>query len=171
VEKLSLGNQQRIQLASALVHDPSVLILDEPFSGLDPVAVEVMGEVLRERADTGVPVLFSSHQLDLVERTCDRVGIVQAGRMVACGTVDDLRATGPDQVLVDVPGADPGWAKRVEGVAVVGTDGGRLVLELAEGVDDQRVLHAALEAGPVREFARRRPPLTELYRHVVRSSA
>jgi ABC-2 type transport system ATP-binding protein len=167
VQKLSLGNQQRVQLASALVHDPSVLVLDEPFSGLDPVAVDVMSEVLREKADTGVPVLFSSHQLDLVERTCDRVGIVQSGRMVACGTVDELRGAGPDQVVVDVSGADPRWAKSVPGAETLRADGSRVLLQLDEGVDDQQVLAAALEAGPVREFARRRPPLTELYRDVV----
>ena len=167
VQKLSLGNQQRVQLASALVHDPSVLVLDEPFSGLDPVAVEVMSQVLRDKADAGVPVLFSSHQLELVERICDRVGIIKAGRLVACGSVDELRGVGPEQVVVDVPGADPGWARDVPGVRLLEATGGRVLLQLDEGVDDQRVLTAALHAGAVREFARYRPPLTELYRHVV----
>src|SRR5699024_11838385 len=83
VQQLSLGNQQRVQLCAALVHNPKVLVLDEPFSGLDPVAVEVMSQVLRERAAAGVPVVFSSHQLDLVERLCDRVGVVSAGQMAA----------------------------------------------------------------------------------------
>jgi ABC-2 type transport system ATP-binding protein len=167
VQKLSLGNQQRVQLASALVHDPSVLVLDEPFSGLDPVAVEVMSEVLRGKAATGVPVLFSSHQLDLVERICDRVGIVRSGRMVACGTVDELRASGPEQAVVEVCGADPSWARALPGVTVVEEGRGRLVVQLDDQVDDQRLLRAALAAGAVREFARRRPPLTELFRHVV----
>lgn len=85
VQKLSLGNQQRVQLAAALVHEPDVLVLDEPFSGLDPVAVDVMSQVLREKAAQGVPVVFSSHQLDLVERLCDRIGIIADGRMVAVG--------------------------------------------------------------------------------------
>jgi ABC-2 type transport system ATP-binding protein len=80
VETLSLGNQQRVQLAVALVHDPEVLVLDEPFSGLDPTGVDVMSGVLRERADAGVPVVFSSHQLELVERLCDDVAIVNRGR-------------------------------------------------------------------------------------------
>jgi ABC-2 type transport system ATP-binding protein len=168
VEKLSLGNQQRVQLASALVHDPEVLILDEPFSGLDPVAVEVMGEVLAERAHAGVPVLFSSHQLDLVQRLCDRVGIVRAGRMVACGTVEELRGGGPEQVVVDVPSAPPAWAEAVPEATLVRQEGSRLVLQLAAGADDQQVLRAAQAAGPVAEFARYRPPLTELFRHVVK---
>ncbi|MBO3744554.1 ATP-binding cassette domain-containing protein [Streptosporangiaceae bacterium NEAU-GS5] len=94
VQALSLGNQQRVQLAVALVHDPAVLVLDEPFSGLDPLAVDALGEVLRERARGGVPVIFSSHQLELVERLCDSVGIIANGRIVAGGTVDELRAGG-----------------------------------------------------------------------------
>ena len=93
VQKLSLGNQQRVQLCAALIHDPEVLVLDEPFSGLDPVAVEVMSGVLRDAADAGAPVVFSSHQLDLVERLCDRVGIIREGRMVAVGTVGELSAS------------------------------------------------------------------------------
>jgi len=167
VQKLSLGNQQRVQLAAALVHDPEILILDEPFSGLDPVAVDVMSEVLRERKAAGVPVIFSSHQLDLVERLCDRVGIVRAGTMVASGTVDELRAGGPAQLVVDAPQARDGWADGLPGVTVHDRNGSRTVLELAEGADDQPVLAAALATGPVHEFARRRPSLTELFRHVV----
>jgi ABC-2 type transport system ATP-binding protein len=167
VQKLSLGNQQRVQLAAALVHDPEILILDEPFSGLDPVAVDVMSEVLRERKAAGVPVIFSSHQLDLVERLCDRVGIVRAGTMVASGTVDELRAGGPAQLVVDAPQARDGWADALPGVTVHDRNGSRTVLELAEGADDQPVLAAALATGPVHEFARRQPSLTELFRHVV----
>ncbi len=92
LDDLSLGNQQRVQLAASLIHDPDMLILDEPFSGLDPVAVNVMSDMLRERAARGVPVIFSSHQLDLVQRLCDRVGIVTKGHMVAEGGVDKLRS-------------------------------------------------------------------------------
>ena len=92
VEELSLGNQQRVQLAAALVHDPDMLILDEPFSGLDPIGTDVMSGVLHERADAGAAVIFSSHQLELVERLCDSVAIVNHGRIVAAGRVDDLRS-------------------------------------------------------------------------------
>jgi ABC-2 type transport system ATP-binding protein len=167
VQKLSLGNQQRVQLAAALVHDPEILVLDEPFSGLDPVAVDVMSEVLRDKAATGVPVIFSSHQLELVERLCDRVGIVSAGAMVACGAVDELRAGGREELVVEAPQAPEDWAAALPGVLVRGSARGRMVLELAPGADDQAVLRAALATGPVREFTRRRPTLTELFRHVV----
>ncbi|ACU34500.1 ABC transporter related [Actinosynnema mirum DSM 43827] len=169
VQKLSLGNQQRVQLAAALVHRPEVLVLDEPFSGLDPVAVDVMSQVLREQAAAGVPVVFSSHQLDLVERLCDRVGIVRGGAMVACGTVDELRAGGVERLVVEAPGAPPGWADVVPGVLSARHEGARTVVELAPGADDQVVLGAALATGPVHEFSRQRPSLTELFRSVVTS--
>ena len=94
VEELSLGNQQRVQLAAALVHEPELLVLDEPFSGLDPVGVDVLSGVLLDYARTGVPVVFSSHQLELVERLCEAVAIIKDGRLVASGSVEELRGPG-----------------------------------------------------------------------------
>ncbi len=167
VSSLSLGNQQRVQLAAALVHDPDLLVLDEPFSGLDPVAVDVMSQVLRERCDAGVPVIFSSHQLELVQRLCDRVGIISQGEMRAIGTVDELRSGSPARLVVRAPSAKKGWAARIPLVTVVSEVKGHTVLELAPGADDQRVLRAAMRTGPVHEFALHRPSLTELFREVV----
>ena len=170
LESLSLGNQQRVQLAAALVHDPDVLVLDEPFSGLDPVAVNVMSDILVERAEAGVPVLFSSHQLDLVQRLCHRVGIIAAGRMRAEGTVDQLRDTGEDtyEVHVDAPGD---WWRTVPGATAVG-DGGDtvtlLTLDPGSPATDQDILRAATAAGPVHHFTRRRPDLSDLFQEVVK---
>jgi ABC-2 type transport system ATP-binding protein len=170
VQKLSLGNQQRVQLCAALVHDPEVLVLDEPFSGLDPTAVEVMSSVLRDKADAGVPVIFSSHQLELVERLCDRIGIIAGGRMVAVGSVADLRERDGAATVLDVDGPPAGWAATLPGVEVLSDDGaGRTRVRLTAGTDDQDVLRAALAAGPVHEFRRWHPPLTELYRDVVQA--
>jgi ABC-2 type transport system ATP-binding protein len=107
---VSHGNQQRVQLVAALVAAPEILILDEPFAGLDPLAVDVMSAVLRDEARADIPVLFSSHQLELVEQLCDRVGIIRHGRMVACGTVDELRQTKTERLWVDVPGASLSYA-------------------------------------------------------------
>ena len=90
LEALSHGNQQRVQLAAALMHDPELLVLDEPFAGLDPGGVDDMTEILAERARAGVTVLFSSHQLDLVEHICEAVAIIHRGRVVAQGAVADL---------------------------------------------------------------------------------
>ncbi|WP_455900630.1 ABC transporter ATP-binding protein [Rhodococcus gordoniae] len=167
VDALSLGNQQRVQLAAALVHDPKVLVLDEPFSGLDPVAVDVMSDVLVEKAKEGVPVVFSSHQLDLVQRLCDRVGIIGAGRMRAVGTVDDLRAGGDALLVVHAPQAPRGWADGLPGVTHAEYEDERTVLTVTPGADDQLILKAALATGPLHEFSLRRPSLTELFREVV----
>ncbi len=168
VEKLSLGNQQRVQLAAALVSEPDVLILDEPFSGLDPVGVDSLAEVLLDQCRRGVPVVFSSHQLDLVERLCDAVGILARGRMVATGTVAELRAAGSGrQLRVVVPQARPGWAAGLPGVRVVSEQRGDTLLEVAPGHDDQQVLAAALATGPVTHFAWREPTLVELFRGAV----
>jgi ABC-2 type transport system ATP-binding protein len=167
VEALSLGNQQRVQLAAALVHDPAALVLDEPFSGLDPIGVDVMSEVLRERAAAGVSVLFSSHQLELVERLCDTVAIIKDGRLVAAGTVAELRARGSDGAWrVVVRDAPADWAQHVAGVRVI-SSGARGALVALDGSDEQLLLDAARAAGRVCHFAREEPTLAELFRDVV----
>jgi ABC-2 type transport system ATP-binding protein len=168
VEELSLGNQQRVQLAAALVHDPEALILDEPFAGLDPIGADVMSDVLFERARDGAAVIFSSHQLELVERLCDRVAIVNRGCIVAAGRVDELRAERSEPRLrVEVEGAPADWLAGVPGAEVVARDGDAVVVALRDGSDDQRVLDAARRAGRVRRFAPARPTLAELFREVV----
>jgi len=169
VENLSLGNQQRVQLAAALIHEPELLMLDEPFSGLDPVGVDALSEVLLERAAGGVPVVFSSHQLELVERLCDAVAIIDAGRLVAAGEVEALRERNGRRLLrVDVDGPDPHtWAERLGGVHVQARDATGVILLLEDAVDDQAVLAAAQAAGAVGHFAAVRPTLSELYREVV----
>ncbi|MGZ4130103.1 MAG: ABC transporter ATP-binding protein [Actinomycetota bacterium] len=171
VETLSLGNQQRVQLAAALTHRPDVLVLDEPFSGLDPVGVDVLSGVLRgEAADHGVPVVFSSHVLELVERLCDRVVLIDHGRIVAAGTIDELRSSrNGRRVRVQVIGADDGWFAAIPGVRLVESspnDGE--VLELVDDVDEQRVLDLARSIGDVTHFSRERASLAELFREVVR---
>ncbi len=170
VEQLSLGNQQRVQLAAALVHDPEVLVLDEPFSGLDPVGVDVLSAVLRRRADEhGVPVVFSSHQLELVERLCDAVVLIDRGRILAKGTIGELRASRSRRLLrVELSGADDGWWEILPGVTLVeALPGGGGVFELAEGADDQRLLDVARSAGEVRQFGWVHASLAELFREVV----
>jgi ABC-2 type transport system ATP-binding protein len=171
VETLSLGNQQRVQLGVALVHDPEVLVLDEPFSGLDPVGVDVMSGVLRERADTGVPVVFSSHQLELVERLCEDVAIVNRGRIVASGAVAELRDRGRgeiEQVRVRVEGDGDGrWLAGVPGAELAETGPRGLLVRLAPGAPPEAVLDAARAAGTVTHFSLERPTLTDLFRAAV----
>lgn len=170
VQALSLGNQQRVQLAAALIHNPDVLVLDEPFSGLDPVAVDVMSEVLREKAQQGATVVFSSHQLDLVERLCDRVGICAKGKIVAEGTIDALRTTELGHTLIRT-GADPtvlAEQLRMAGNDVVSVTRDSVVVA---GNDSQTSLHTALAAGPVLEFAPQRPHLQDIFKDVVSADA
>jgi ABC-2 type transport system ATP-binding protein len=168
VEQLSLGNQQRVQLAAALVHGPELLVLDEPFSGLDPVGVDMLAGVLAERAAEGVPVVFSSHQLELVERLCEAVAIINKGRLVATGKVAELRAAGSSRrYQVGVDGATSDWASGLPGTTVVGKANGRVVLELAGGAGEQAVLDAARRAGRVTHFSAVERTLTELFRQAV----
>jgi ABC-2 type transport system ATP-binding protein len=168
LQQLSLGNQQRAQIAAALVHDPVLLVLDEPFSGLDPLAVDVVVSVLRERTATGVPVLFSSHQLELVERLCDDLVIIAGGRIRATGTRDELRASYAEPRYELRVEGDAGWLRDQPGVALVDLDGDRAVFDLAAGADDQAVLRAALARGPVRSFGPVVPSLAEIFREVTR---
>ena len=187
VQKLSLGNQQRVQLAAALVADPALLILDEPFSGLDPVAVDVMSQVLRERAEAGIPTLFSSHQLDVVERLCDRIVIIRSGQLVAAGTIEELAATASPRwrVVIDDGAAAAGapaatsqtepspLSPALAGlpqVEVSRDSHGRLIVT-ASGQDEQELLTAARPLGTVRELGPVRKPLTEIFREALTAPA
>jgi len=169
VEKLSLGNQQRVQIIAALMNQPLALILDEPFSGLDPQAVDSMVDLLREETSRGTPVLFSSHQLDLVERLCDHLVVLAGGRVVAQGAVEQLRARGPERLRLVTDG-DAGWVRDERGVHVVDVDGPAAVVEAGEDADladvRRRLLTSALERGEVLELVRVVTPLSEIYREV-----
>ena len=166
IQKLSLGNQQRAQIAAALVHDPDVLVLDEPFSGLDPMAVETVLGVLSERAALGVPVLFSSHQLDLVERLCDDIVIIADGRIRAAGTRDELRETHSGKQWELQVADDAAWVRELADVDVIEFDGGYVLFEAEHAAAQSVLQHAALR-GEVHRFAPRRPTLTEIFREVV----
>ncbi|MGD8214198.1 ABC transporter ATP-binding protein [Aestuariimicrobium sp. Y1814] len=165
LEKLSLGNQQRVQITAALMASPTALILDEPFSGLDPMALDATSDMLRSRTGAGVPVLFSSHQLDLVDRLCDGLVILAHGRVVASGTRDELVALGDvrQRLVLDV---DAGWVRGFTGVNVDDVDGNTAILSHLEPGADQALLAEALRRGSVREYAPLVPSLSEIYRKV-----
>ncbi|AKU18441.1 ABC transporter ATP-binding protein [Luteipulveratus mongoliensis] len=164
LESLSLGNQQRVQIAAAVIGEPDVLILDEPFSGLDPAAVDSMVDMLREHTLRGVPVLFSSHQLDLVERLSDSLVILSRGKVVARGTAAELRTGGSVRHRL-VLSYDAGWVRGLAGVTVVDVDGPSALLELGPVTTDQ-VLAEALRRGSVRELAEVTPSIADVYRKV-----
>lgn len=170
VEALSHGNQQRFQLALALINDPELLVLDEPFSGLDPLAVDTMMELLREQAAAGVAVLFSSHQLDLVEDLCEDVVIIDRGRVVMSGRVDELRAKAAHRTLsLTVHGARAGWLPDVPGVEVVATSDGTTRLRVQRDTDLAEVIRVAREAGEVTAVSYQPPELSELFRQAVQA--
>jgi ABC-2 type transport system ATP-binding protein len=170
LESLSHGNQQRVQLGAALVHDPELLVLDEPFSGLDPLGIATMSGILRERAAAGVGVVFSSHQLDLVEDLCEDVVIINRGRIVAAGAIDDLRAgSGRRHLEVEVVGNGNAWLAGRPDLAVVEQRGDFARLLVPTDVDLAGVLGTASAAGAVRRFAFQPPTLSELFMEVVRS--
>jgi ABC-2 type transport system ATP-binding protein len=163
-----LGHQLRVQLGAALVHEPELLVLDEPFSGLDPVGVDDLAAVLADRARAGATVLFSSHQLDLVEHLCDSVAIINRGRCVAAGAVRELERGGAARLAVEVADDPDGrWAQGLAGVTVSENLGGRLRLVLDSSADPSHVAAAATAAGRLEHFAYETRRLSEVFREAV----
>lgn len=171
-DKLSGGMQQRLQLGSALVHDPDVIILDEPFAGLDPVAIEELTVTLRARVAAGRTVLLSSHQLDLVQDLCTEIVMIDHGQNVLAGEVADLRAAGDRQLRLGLSnqasapaGATDGlaWLAGFPDVRVVTEHADGLRLSLPPGVDPLDVLDAARATGLVNDFGLELPTLSQLF--------
>lgn len=166
LESLSLGNQQRAQIAAALVHKPIALVLDEPFSGLDPMAVETVLSVLRDYASEGAPVLFSSHQLDIVERLCDDIVLISEGEIRASGSRESLSAAhGGNRFTIEAPGATD-WLRGFAGVQGVAQQGSTIYFE-ADSETANRVLAEAVRRGPVVQFAPHRPSLAQIFKEIV----
>jgi ABC-2 type transport system ATP-binding protein len=167
LDALSHGNQQRVQLIAALVNDPELLVLDEPFSGLDPLAMASMSELLADVAAAGATVLFSSHQLDLVEDICDDVVIIDAGRIVRSGELAALRAEVPQRfVRVRYRGTAPDWST-MAAVSVIEQHAGEARLLVDQDVDLAAMITAAQHAGVLVSFAFEPPTLSELFRQAV----
>jgi ABC-2 type transport system ATP-binding protein len=169
VEALSHGNQQRVQLAAALVHDPDLLVLDEPFSGLDPIAAETMAEVLRDQAAAGKAVVFSSHQLDLVEDLCEEVAIIDDGRNVLSGNVRTLKDAAPVRKLeLELEGEARDLLATLEGVSRIQQEDHRVTATIDASTDVRAFLSRAQESGRLRHFSYTTPSLSDLFREAVR---
>ncbi|HEX2155335.1 MAG TPA: ATP-binding cassette domain-containing protein [Acidimicrobiia bacterium] len=167
-EALSHGNQQRVQLAAALVHDPDLMVLDEPLSGLDPLGVDTMAEVLQAQADAGKAVMFSSHQLDLVEDLCDDVAIINRGRIVAAGNVNQLKnAASIRHLELEIEGPVESVLASLEGVRSADVVDGRHVLIVEAATDVRKLLAEAERGGIVHHFVYTTPSLTDLFREAV----
>lgn len=168
LDTLSHGNQQRVQLAAALVHDPELLILDEPFSGLDPLGAETMANVLRARAAGGAAVVFSSHQLDLVEDLCEDVAIIHKGRIVLEGNVHDLKVQSDRRVLeLSLNDDQMGIVSELGGVIDSRFDGRRHILTVAAGTDLRALLATLGHAEELEHFVYTTPSLADLFREAV----
>ena len=168
LEELSHGNQQRIQLATALIHNPDLLILDEPFSGLDPIGVESMISILVERAEQGAAVVFSSHQLDLVEDLCEDVVIIDAGKVVLDGPIRELRSRSPHRYLdIELATARGNLASSFAEFEVIESAEGRLRLRVGNDTDLEPIVRRAADLGQIRQFSYTTPNLSEVFREVV----
>ncbi len=168
VENLSFGNQQRVQLAAALVHDPTVLVLDEPFNGLDPIGAETMAQVLRARAHAGATVIFSSHQLDVVENLCDDVAVVNAGRVVMNGNVRDLKSGSPIRVLeFESTNGAANVFDQLDGVISSSFDGHRHTVMVPTDLDVRSVLARADNDDGIQHISYSTPSLSQLFKEAV----
>jgi ABC-2 type transport system ATP-binding protein len=167
LDVLSHGNQQRVQLIAAVVNEPELLVLDEPFAGLDPIAMAVMAELLANVAAAGAVVLFSSHQLDLVEGLCEDVVIIDHGRVALTGDLDELRTAVPERfVQVRWRGATPDWSA-LQPVEVVSAGDGEARLRVADGVDVDTVASVARQFGTIVSFSYGPPTLSDLFHQAV----
>jgi ABC-2 type transport system ATP-binding protein len=165
-EQLSKGNQQKIQFIAAILHDPQVLLMDEPFTGLDPVNVALLKQALLEMKDRGKTLIFSTHQMETVEELCESIAILDRGRVVVGGSVREVRrSTGRQMVRVAVQG-DPemDWLGTLDGVRVTRRGQDYIEAEVAQGHDPGSVLRAALSRGcEIRHFEMMDPSLEQVF--------
>jgi ABC-2 type transport system ATP-binding protein len=162
ISELSGGMAQRVQLAAAMVHQPALLVLDEPFAGLDPTAVDFLSRVVLDHVASGRHLLFSSHQLDLVEDLCETITLVNHGRVVLQGNVRELKAASHDRYLrVDVT-VEEGWLGGVP-AEIARTDASGTRLRLDPGTDAAAVLDVIRGRAAVTDFGVEAPTLSELF--------
>jgi ABC-2 type transport system ATP-binding protein len=176
LDDLSHGNQQRVQLAAALVHDPALVVLDEPFAGLDPFAMDSMQQLLMQVAREGATVLFSSHQLDVVEHLCSHqldvvehlcedVVVINSGRIAIAGRLDELRDAAASRYLDVTARGDLHPLLDLPGVIVVARDDGHVRLRVPSGTDPGRWLRAV--GRDIVRVSYEPPTLSELFRTAV----
>jgi ABC-2 type transport system ATP-binding protein len=163
VDSLSKGMQQKVQFIATILHDPELLILDEPFSGLDPINSELLREIVVERKQAGTTVLFSTHMIDDAERICDRVCMIAGARKVLDGTLADVRAESGRKDVILVFDGDRDFLGGLPDTSVI-DHGRRAEVRLREGTDPQEILRAAVSAGArIEKFEIAEPSLREIF--------
>jgi ABC-2 type transport system ATP-binding protein len=178
VDSLSHGNQQKVQLAVALIGDPELLVLDEPFSGLDPIAVGVLSSVIRERAGAGAAVVFSSHQLDLVGGVCDDIAVITKGHVVLEGNLDEIRRQAETRVLELRLQRQPegawamGLARQLPKSNLEAEDGDYARLRIDASTPPEEIIAALSSRGiEVSELRLEPPSLERLFREAIGEAA
>src|SRR5664280_719347 len=165
-EQLSKGNQQKIQFIAAILHDPQVLLMDEPFTGLDPINAALLKEAFLEMKDRGKTLIFSTHQMETVEELCEAIASVERGRVVVGGNLRDVRrASGRPVVRLAVKGeSEISWLATLDGVRVTRRGQDYTEAEVAKGYDPELVLQAALSRGcKILHFEIADPSLEEIF--------
>ena len=167
VEELSKGNQQKIQFIAAILHDPDILIMDEPFSGLDPVNVGLLKEAFLEMRDRGKTLIFSTHQMEQVEELCEAIAIIDRGRVVVSGLLRDVKHGMGRQVVrlaTDGDGLGVDWLDGLDGISITARRADYVELRVPSGTDPARILASALDRGErVTLFEIGEPSLEEIF--------
>jgi len=167
IEELSKGNQQKIQFIAAILHDPDVLIMDEPFSGLDPVNVQLLKEAFLEMRDRGKTLIFSTHQMETVEELCEAIAILDRGKVVVSGAVRDVKRAMGRQVVrlaTDGDGRGTEWLTQIPGVTITQDREDYVELTVPSGSDPEAILRAALARDErVTRFEIGDPSLEEIF--------
>lgn len=166
IEELSKGMQQKVQLVAAFIHNPELLILDEPFSGLDPLNTKLIKDILVDLKREGKTIILSTHQMDQVERMCDRILMINQGKRVLYGSLAEIKGNYKESVVVEYEGK----LKRVEGVKKVNDYGKYAELSLEEDTDPQEILKRLVEVVGVRRFELKAPSLNEIFIEVVENA-
>ena len=166
VDTLSKGNQQKVQFLAAILHDPEIILMDEPFTGLDPVNVVLLRQAILELRDRGKTIVLSTHQMETVEAMCESVAIVDHGRTVISGTLRDVkRSTGRQTVIVGVESGERlDWVAEIPGARVLRPGVDQVELDLPPGADPSTVLQAAVaQSVRVRHFEVADPTLEQVF--------
>jgi len=166
IEELSKGMQQKVQLVAAFIHNPELLILDEPFSGLDPLNTKLIKDILVDQKREGKTIILSTHQMDQVERMCDRILLINQGKRVLYGSLAEIKSNYKESVVVEYEGK----LKRVEGVKKVNDYGKYAELSLEEDTNPQEILKKLVEVVGVRRFELKAPSLNEIFIEVVENA-
>jgi ABC-2 type transport system ATP-binding protein len=163
VEELSKGMQQKIQFIATLLHDPDFIVMDEPFSGLDPVNVVLLKDVLLELKGKGKTILFSTHQMDQVEKLCDSICLIDHGKAVLQGDLKQIKAQhGRNNVQIEYEG-DGDFLKKSQLVGSYNNYGNYVEVRLAPGADSQQLLRAVAERSRISKFELMEPSLEEIF--------